>query len=138
MLTLSDEHIHGLAKSCVTSMGDIFWDYREGRDAPLGFTEPAQVAVSCVANALQSFAATLQPDSVYTIPLRLEYREIVGLVGDSANEADIVAALVSKAAWTREGARTIVQLAQAYGVSVLRNAIALAEALDIEDGDAGL
>ncbi|MCK6477568.1 MAG: hypothetical protein L6Q35_12135 [Phycisphaerales bacterium] len=134
MLSLSDSHIQTLARSCVTSMGDIFWDFHEGRDVPIGFTAPAQVAISCVASTLQSFAATLQPDSVYTIPLRLEYREIVGLVGDSANEADIVAALASQGAWTREGARTIVQLAQTYGVSVLRNALALAEALGIEDG----
>jgi len=42
------------------------------------------------------------------------------------------------AAWTAEGARHVTELARQYGVFVLRNAVALAIALDIEDGELGL
>ena len=36
--------------------------------------------------------------------------------------------------WTRQGANTVVSLATDYGAFVLRNALALAIALHIEDG----
>ena len=40
--------------------------------------------------------------------------------------------------WTPEGAGTILALANDYGAFVLRNALALAIALDKEDGDLGI
>ena len=46
--------------------------------------------------------------------------------------------LVHDAEWTPEGARHLSQLVQEYGSFVLTNAAALAIALNIEDGDAGL
>lgn len=138
MQTFPDAHIQGLAESCVNRMGDIFWDFQASRDAPVGFAEPWQAAVGSVASTLQVFASTLETNPVYTVSLRLEYRELVARMGDNTNDAGIVAALVSEAAWTEEAARIVLQLAQAYGTSILRNALALAEALDIEDGEAGL
>jgi hypothetical protein len=39
--------------------------------------------------------------------------------------------------WTEHGARAIVSLASQYGAFMLRNALALAVALDKEDGDLG-
>lgn len=39
--------------------------------------------------------------------------------------------------WTEYGARTIVTLANEYGAFMLRNALALAIALNKEDGDLG-
>ncbi len=138
MHTSLDAHIQQLAESCVNSMGDIFWDFHEGCDAALDFVAPTQVAISCVASTLQTFAATCEPHLVYTSQLRLEYREMVGRLAENANENNNVVSLASEAAWTEEGARTVLRLARTYGMSVLRNALALAEALDIEDGDAGL
>lgn len=39
--------------------------------------------------------------------------------------------------WTEQGAETVVQLARDYGAFMLRNALALAIALGIEDGRLG-
>jgi transcriptional regulator with XRE-family HTH domain len=46
-------------------------------------------------------------------------------------------ALVTGADWTPEAARHLVLLARDYGAFVLRNAAAIATALDIEDGELG-
>lgn len=138
MHTLPDADIQCLAESCVNRMGDIFWDYQEARDAPLGYSEPWQIATEAVASTLQAFATMLESNPIYTSSLRLEYREIVRRAGEHAADTNILALLLSEAAWTEEGARTVLELAQRYGTSVLRNALALAEALDIEDGEAGL
>jgi hypothetical protein len=40
--------------------------------------------------------------------------------------------------WTQEGAAQVAALARDYGAFVLRNAMALAISLGIEDGDSGL
>lgn len=138
MQTLPDAHIKGLAESCVTSMGDIFWDFVESRDAPLGLPDPSQVAIDSVASALQRFATSLESVSNSRVHLQMEYREIVARIAENREIDDIVAALVSDAAWTESGARAILQLAQSLGVSMLRNALALAEALEIEDGECGM
>lgn len=46
--------------------------------------------------------------------------------------------LASDAEWTTQGATTVLTLAQQYGAFVLRNALALALALDAQDGSFGL
>ena len=46
-------------------------------------------------------------------------------------------ALVHEAEWTPEAAVQIMGLAQRYGAFMLRNALALALALGLEDGDSG-
>ena len=46
-------------------------------------------------------------------------------------------ALVQQAEWTPEAADHLVDLAQRYGAFMLRNALAVALALGIEDGELG-
>jgi len=50
---------------------------------------------------------------------------------------DVQAALVAEHEWTREAASEVVALAKTKGSFLLRNALALAIALRIEDGDQG-
>lgn len=139
MNTLPDSHIAHLAESCVNKMGDIFWDYEEHRDAPLGHSGPYQVALDAVASTLHEFAVTMESNPVYTGALRLEYRQIVAAaIGAGAEDERIIASLVQNGAWTDRGARIVLQLAKGYGTSTLRNALALAEAMDLEDGETGV
>lgn len=67
-----------------------------------------------------------------------EYEGIVASVGEDATDEAIIAALMRDGDWTEHGARIVVRLARKYGTSILRNALALASALQIEDGEAGL
>lgn len=67
-----------------------------------------------------------------------EYRAVIGEVAEDANADDLVATLVRDADWTTNGAEAIVHLAREYGVFVLKNALALACVLDIEDGELGI
>lgn len=70
--------------------------------------------------------------------LRSEYRELIASVGDGATRKEIIEALVREGEWTEGGAREVLKLAQVYGKFVLRNALALAEAMNIEDGSSRL
>lgn len=45
--------------------------------------------------------------------------------------------LSSISGWTTEGAREITRLAREYGGFMLRNALAVANALNVEDGELG-
>jgi len=67
-----------------------------------------------------------------------EYRELVAELGDAQGNSKLRELLVLRSDWTKEGAATVVRLSRRYGSFVLANALALAEALDIEDGDCGL
>lgn len=67
-----------------------------------------------------------------------EYETIVAEVGMEATDDEIVSCLVRDAEWTEKGARAVLWLARTYGVFVLRNALALANAMEVEDGEAGL
>lgn len=138
MQTLPDAYIDGLAESCVQRMGDVFWCYDERRDSSLDYAEPRRVATEAVAATLHEFASTMESNPIYTYRLRLEYREIVNRVGEHADDQRLISALIHEAAWTDRGARVVLQLANDYGTSILENALALAEALQIEDGQAGL
>ena len=68
-----------------------------------------------------------------------EYRSLTSIGSrknpDLVDRARIVRELSRNHDWTTEGARTIVELADSYGAFVLRNALALAVALEKEDGD---
>ena len=68
-----------------------------------------------------------------------EYRGLlVSAKGDEVEQLDtdrLVQDLSSAHDWTEKGARVIVSLANEYGAFMLRNALALAVALDREDGD---
>lgn len=67
-----------------------------------------------------------------------EYRSLVGHLADATDDAQLRETLVRVADWTDDGAQAVVMLAKRYGSFVLANALALAEALDIEDGEAGI
>ncbi len=66
-----------------------------------------------------------------------EYESLIAGLGEGATDEQIVAALVNEADWTERGARELLKLARNYGTSILRNSLALASAMRIEDGEAG-
>ena len=62
-----------------------------------------------------------------------EYRNLFeGVDADSLEDT-----LTREAEWTPEAAEHLLQLATAYGSFMLRNALAISLALDIEDGALG-
>ena len=65
-----------------------------------------------------------------------EYRALFGVARDAPMESfeDL---LVREGDWTSCGASHLLQLAQQYGSFMLRNALAISLALEIEDGDLG-
>ena len=63
-----------------------------------------------------------------------EYRKAFGKL-DHSDPRAIEHALVNDADWTPDTARQLIQLAQDFGAFVLRNATAIATALEIEDGE---
>lgn len=67
-----------------------------------------------------------------------EYSKVLQQMEGRIDEASIVAALTQKCDLTPNGAAVILMLAQQYGTFVLRNALALADALGIEDGKSGM
>ena len=77
-------------------------------------------------------------NELMTDALAAEYETIIADLGAQATDEQIVHALVEQADWTERGARAVVMLSRKYGVFVLRNALALANAMQIEDGEAGL
>jgi len=76
-------------------------------------------------------------NELMTDTLLAEYETIITDLGAEATDEQIVRALVERGDWTEQGAREVLQLARRYGTSILRNALALAAALNIEDGNAG-
>jgi len=77
-------------------------------------------------------------------PLKDEYVTLLGTasrVGSPSRDSDwgrVADILEREAAWTAMGAAQIAGLARQYGAFVLRNALALALALGIEDGELGM
>jgi hypothetical protein len=119
-------------------MGDIFWDFDASRAPKLGHTDPHEVAAKAIEQLLRQVAPQTEENTMYPMVLRSEYAAIVAEVRDPDDDGALTRALVSDAAWTDGGAREIVSLARRYGTFGLRNALALAEALGIEDGSSGL
>ena len=72
------------------------------------------------------------------IELLTEYETVLSALGHDATDEQVIHALVSECGWTRDGAAIVLNLARSYGTSVLRNALAIATALGIEDGDRGM
>ena len=77
-------------------------------------------------------------NELMTDTLLAEYEIIIADLGEDETQEQIVRALVECGVWTEKGARAVVTLAHEYGVFVLRNALALANAMGIEDGDKGI
>ena len=77
-------------------------------------------------------------NELMTETLLAEYEAIISDLDKDATDEQIVRSLVERGDWTEQGAHEVLQLARRYGTSILRNALALAEAMQIEDGNAGL
>ena len=114
------------------------WDYKPERDLPLEFRDPYEIAVEAVEHTLHSFLRYVGDDAIYPSTLRDEYAAIVASLSDPDDESELVGALVAKADWTTKRARDVFRLSQEYGTSILRNALALAEAMGVEDGESGM
>lgn len=75
------------------------------------------------------------------VPLVLEYETLVlESISPSDNNIDwkrLQGQLSDTAEWTEEGAVQLVDLSRSYGAFMLRNALALAVAAGIEDGELG-
>lgn len=138
MATTTNRRIESLAESCVDDMGDIFWDFDPVRDAAGQYTDPRYVALESVKKSLRELAEQMDTSIVYPAGLRDEYETVLADLPESPTDRAVIGALVSESAWTERGAREVVQLARNYGWSILRNALALAEAMEIEDGEYGL
>jgi hypothetical protein len=65
-----------------------------------------------------------------------EYRTLFGEV-DSHSSASLKRVLVREGEWTPEAAAHLLRLARAYGAFMLRSALAISIALDIEEGELG-
>lgn len=131
-------NLHQTAVKCVSEMGDVFWDYDSRRDAPLDFRDPTKIAVDTVEITLREVIYNVLSAERATVELNSEYETLIAELPDESTDEQIIGTLVVNADWTAKGAREILQLARRYGTSILRNALALANALSIEDGDAGL
>ena len=130
--------LHQTAIDCVSEMGDIFWDYDPGRDTPRAYRDPTEVAVDAVEKTLREAIPDASSANRAALSLRAEYETLAAELPESPTDEQLVGTLVANADWTPRGAREILKLARRYGTSILRNALALADALGIEDGDAGL
>jgi len=141
MLDLETLDFPARAAACVDAMGDVFWDFDAGRDAPDDrgcYSDPEATALAAVEAALAEVARAVDVDSPCPNVLRGEYAAMVDGMGPEPRDADILAALVSDHDWTGAGAEAVLSLARRYGTSILRSSLALAEAMDIEDGEEGL
>jgi hypothetical protein len=65
-----------------------------------------------------------------------EYRDLFEDLGSDGPDS-LEEALIYEAEWTAEAAEHLLHLATEYGSFMLRNALAIALALDIEDGELG-
>ena len=73
--------------------------------------------------------------------IQSEYQSYVAEASDENNNIDwnkLTELLCIKGDWTRQGAETLVAIVQSYGSFILKNALALAIATNIEDGQLGL
>ncbi len=85
------------------------------------------------------------PDSTNLEHLIEEYRYLVSQEngehdvsrGQGIDQNALVERLANEGDWTAQGATDVMRLAEDYGAFMLSNALALAIALDIEDGSRG-
>ncbi len=70
--------------------------------------------------------------------LLADYDVIVAKTGEDASDERLTDALMHDGDWSERGAREVILLARKYGTFILNNALALAAAMDIEDGSCGL
>ena len=126
------------ARECVDHMGDIFWDYDERRDVSLGLRNPREIAMETVERTLRELASGANIADQGKSILQVEYETMLFELPDAPTDEQIIEWLVAESGWTARGAREVLQLARRYGMSILRNALGLAAAMQIEDGSEGL
>jgi hypothetical protein len=83
----------------------------------------------------------LNMKNIVTKWIQSEYRAYVAQATNKNNEIDwnkLVNLPCTDGNWTKQGADTLVEIVQNYGSFILRNALALAVAANIEDGKLGL
>lgn len=66
------------------------------------------------------------------------YVKIAKSDSNIVNQRVLIQYLEDSGEWTTEASEELVALARRYGVFFLRNALAIAEAMEIEDGELGL
>ena len=80
-------------------------------------------------------------DMLNASPLAAEYEALVAESrspgGGAINWRNLETRLSTTAGWTDEAAVQLVHLARSYGAFLLRNALALAVAAEVEDGELG-
>jgi hypothetical protein len=133
--TSSPIDLRQAALDCVSDMGDVFWDYDAVRDAARQYRDPSEVAADAIEKTLRE--VVLDASVSAGALLRAEYETLLSELSDEPPDDQIVGTLVTNAEWTERGAREVLVFSRQYGRSILRNALALAEAMEIEDGDAG-
>jgi hypothetical protein len=77
-------------------------------------------------------------NELLTDSLLAEYEALIAALGEHPTDEQIVQSLVEQADWTERGAHSIVKLAREYGTAILRNALALADAMGVEDAASGM
>ncbi len=66
-----------------------------------------------------------------------EYENLLKEMTDQEDSISITQALCRNADWTARGAQEILELVKNYGTFILRNALAVAVVLGVEDGNKG-
>ena len=138
MNTSPSTDLRQTALDCVYDMGDIFWDYDAQRDASGQYRDPFEVAAESVEKTLREVVLDVQGANRADAMLRAEYETLIAELPKKPTDEQIIRTLVANADWTGNGASEVLQLARRYGTSILRNALALAAAMQIEDGNEGL
>jgi hypothetical protein len=65
-----------------------------------------------------------------------EYISLIESLTDKSNES-LINALAKQGDWTEQAASHLLQLVNDYGLFMLRNALALSLAINVEDGELG-
>jgi hypothetical protein len=138
MNTSPSTDLRQTALDCVGEMGDIFWDYDARRDASGQYRDPCEVAADAVEKTLREVVLDVLSANRADAILRAEYETLIAKLPKTPTDEQIIRTLVANADWTGNGASEVLQLARRYGTSILRNALALAATMQIEDGNAAL
>ena len=92
-------------------------------------------------NESENIVENDSPESYYAYCMELEqgYRvSVLNTDGSVPDDVEIIRRLREDCEWADRGAEALVMLARQYGAFILRNALALAKVMDIEDGGLGL
>lgn len=132
MTTNIEEQIDLYAGSCVIDMGDIFWDHEGASDSDGEHSDPFEAAFRAVRATLKAFAEENQLYAVSRSSAGEESEPIV--VTQRESTVDGETPTIAKISETSERrADVVLQLARQYGSRLLREALAIAEDLRLEE-----